>query len=232
MRQAVLAAAVLLFSSAVFISCSKDDDFNNNPPAAGLMAFNLSTDRSPIGFTLSGNQFGNSPLYFTNYTGAYLPVYIGTREVRSFDYNSGSTIALSNTTFNDSSYYSVFLMGADGNYSNVVVEDKLDSLTVSPGKSWVRYVNAVPDSASTPVITVNGDEVEASAAYRSVSSFVPVTSGSVVVNYNNHVDTPFGRTISLEENKVYTLLFVGKPGAADSTLAPQVRFIQNGTVTP
>jgi hypothetical protein len=227
---AALIAVILLFTACKKIS----PDYQRNP-AAGIMAFNLATDKPAVGFTLSGNTLGNSPLAYSSYTGLYLPIYVGTREVRSFDYNTGSTIALITGNFADSNYYSAFLLGANGSYRNVLVKDDLNSLTATAGKAWVRYVNAIADSSSAPLVTIGtGGEttVNENAAYAKVSGFVQVNAGAVNAAINNSGSIAASRTITLEENKVYTVLFSGLPNQTDSSKALQVRFIQNGTIAP
>ena len=196
------------------------------------MAFNLAPDKSAIGFTLSGNQLGSQPLGYSNFTGAYLPVFVGNREVRSFEYGSGSTLAISNGNFADSMYYSVFLLGANGVYRNLLVKDELDSLDAVPGKAWVRYINAVPDSSSAHVVTIGESSFAETAPYASVSSFKQVDAGDVSTGISNGGNISASRTINLEVNKIYTVLFSGIPGTTDPAKAVQIRFIQNGTITP
>jgi hypothetical protein len=232
----VLRPVAGLFAVALlFTACKKlSPDYQPNP-SAGLMAFNLAPDKSAVAFTLSGNILGNAPLAYSSYTGVYLPIFVGTREVRTVDYNTGSTLALATGDFADSNYYSAFLLGGNGNYRNVVVKDELNSLTAASGKAWVRYINAIADSASSPLVTIGtGGEntVNENAPYAKVSGFVQVNSGAVNTAVNNGGNIAASRTITLEENKAYTVLFSGLPNQTDSSKAVQVRFIQNGTITP
>lgn len=228
---AVVSALALLFAA-----CKKDDDTPQPAvPVAGLMAFNLAPDQGAVSFSLSGNNLGSSTLAYNSYTGAYLPVYTGTREVKSFDNNSGNTLALATGDFADSMYYSAFLIGANGHYRNVLVQDHLDSLTVAAGKAYVRYINAIADSAAVPRVIIaagEGNNLTENAAYGNVSAFAPVNAGQVSVTVSNDSSINASRTITLEENKVYTVLLAGIPGAADTSKAVQVKFITNGTITP
>ncbi len=224
-----LPLAGLLLTVLLFTACKKEDPKTIYTPAAGVMAFNLAPDKPAVGFTLSGNTLGNTVLNYTGYTGVYLPVYTGTREVRSVDYYMGSTIAISNNNFADSAYYSAFLLGANGNYRNVVVKDEVDLLTPVAGKAWVRYVNAIPDSASTPAITVGTNNEN--APYATVAAFRQVNAGSVNFAISNGSTVNASRTINLEENKIYTVLFLGLPNPTDPANAAQIRFIQNGVAT-
>jgi hypothetical protein len=228
--------AALGLAALLFASCKKNDVNDDvRTPVAGLMAFNLATDKDAVGFTLSGNAIGTQ-LGYTNYTGAYLPVFTGQREVRSFDYVSGSTLAIANNNFADSNYYSAFLLGVNGNYRNVVVKDELIPLTAASGKAWVRYVNAIADTvAAAPVIKIGtaGEEaIDETAAYASVSAFKQVNAGPVNTSVSNGGNISANRTITLEENKIYTVLFTGLPGQTDNTKTVQVKFIVNGTTTP
>jgi Domain of unknown function (DUF4397) len=225
-----LPLAALLLTVLLFAACKKIDRVEPvYTPVAGVMAFNLAPDKPTVGFALSGNTLGNAALNYTGFTGAYLPVYTGTREVRSFDYFTGSTLAISNMNFADSAYYSAFLLGANGNYRNLVVKDEVELLTPVAGKAWVRYVNAIPDSTSVPAITIGADNEN--APYAAVSAFRQVNAGSVNIAVNNGSSINASRTITVEENKIYTVLLVGLPNQTDPANAVQIRFIANGIAT-
>jgi hypothetical protein len=232
MRVTVRTLASVVITGIVFSACKKNDPEFITTPAAGLMAFNLAPDKSAIGFTLSGNQFGGQPLGYSNFTGTYLPVFVGNREVRSFDYNTGSTLAISNGSFADSTYYSLFLLGANGMYRNLLVKDELDTLAAVGGKAWVRFINAIPDSSAPVLVTIGESTISESAPYATVSSFKQVNAGSVNTSISNGGNILTTRTITLEANKIYTVLFSGLPGQADPSKTVQTRFIQNGTITP
>ena len=226
-----------LFAATLFLGACKKDNAGDNvrTPAAGLMAFNLTADKASVGYTLSGNSLTNAPLGYNNYTGAYLPVFTGSREVRTFDFATGSTLAITNNEFKDSLYYSAFLLGNNGNYRNVVMNDNIDSLNSFTGKAWVRYINAIPDSSVNPIITIGAggeDVINESAAYAKVSDFKLVSAGPVNTAVNNGGTISANRVITLEQNKIYTVLFTGLPDQTDSTKAVQIRFISNGTITP
>lgn len=224
--------AALLLMAMLFTACKKEDTEIPQQPstAAGLMAFNLAPDQAAVGFTLSNNPLRTPALGYTDFTGLYLPVYIGNREVRSVDYYTGSTIALTNATFADSMYYSVFVLGYNGNYRNVLVKDELQSLTATAGKAWVRYVHAIADSAARPVVNISAGAVNETAAYARVSAFAPVDAGSVMVTVKDGANINANRTFTLEANRVYTFLLVGIPGASDSGKAVQIRYIANGSI--
>lgn len=224
----VLALGILLAACTKF----DDDDNDSNTPVAGLMSFNLVPDKSAIGISLSGNLLTNSPLSYTNYTGTYQRVYSGSREIESFDADSDSSFAKNSFSFEPDKYYSLFVTGANGNYSNVVTRDNFDSLSSTGGKAYLRYINAIPDSTQpTVTITANGTQVvNAPAAYTSVSEFAAADPGNVSIAVKNNANIDASRTISVEQGKVYTLLFVGIPGATDTSRSVQIKFIQNGTL--
>ncbi|RYD81329.1 MAG: DUF4397 domain-containing protein [Sphingobacteriales bacterium] len=218
----------LFLSVIMFTACSKNDnnDFPNQP-AAGLMTVNLAIDKAPIAFTLSSNQVGGL-LGYSNFSGGYVSIYPGSRELRSVDAGNGSTITQSTNTYVDSNYYSAFLLGTAGNYRHVVVEDKYREVVPVSGKAWVRYINAIPDTLSTPNVTIAGNTQ--AAAYGTVSPFVQVDAGAINTAIKSEaVDTT--RSITVSENKIYTILFMGIPGATDPAKAVQIKFIENGTAS-
>lgn len=225
----------LLVITFLFSACKKTNDTVPQSPVAGLMAFNLVPGQSAIGISLSGSNLTNAPLYYTSYTGGYQPVYVGNRDVESYDFTTGSTLATTPQLFEDSSYYSVFVIGDSSTYKNVVVKDNIDSLTATSGQAFVRYVNAISDSTIQPMVTVsaNGTDVfNTNAAFGSVSDFKPITAGDISVSVNSNTDVNSNRTFSVDDGKVYTILLSGIPGETDSTKAVQIKYISNGTVTP
>ncbi len=233
LRRNVYPIVGALLIALVFSACKKNDS-NQRTPAAGLMAFNLAADKNAVAITLSGNNLTNLPLGYTSFTGSYLPVYIGSRQVKSFDVNMGTPMATSTQTFADSVYYSLFIVGYNGSYKNVVVNDSLYSLMASPGQAFVRYINAIADSSATPLVTIasNGSNVVSmNAPFASVSAFTKISAGNIAIGVTNGDKINANRTIAVDEGKVYTILLVGNPAATDSIKNVQIKFIQNGTIT-
>lgn len=233
-RKNLLVAAGVLFAGLALTACNKDNDNdNNNPPAAGLMAFNLAPDKPAIAVALSGSALTNAPLAYGSFTGGYLGIYVGNRTIEAYDYdnNSGSPFASTPFNFEADKYYSAFVVGDAGTYQNVVVRDNFDSLSIANGESYVRYINAIPDSISTPLVTIaaNGANVVSNnAAFASVSDFTAVTPGDISITVSNGGTINANRTITLEQKKAYTVLLTGRPGAADSV---QIKYITNGDLT-
>lgn len=219
-----------LLAAVVFLTAcnKKDNDPAPNIPAAAVMAFNLAHDAGGVGVALSGNNLTNNWLNFTNYTGGYLNIYTGNRSVESF--NGSSTLAKRDFNFEQDKYYSIFVVGTEGNYSNLVKHDNFDSLSGSSGKAYIRYVNAIPDSAAPRVrITNEGSDVNNEiAAYGTISEFTEVEPGETIISINNEGTINTSRSISLEARKVYTVLLIGSPLEVDETKAVQIRFVENG----
>ncbi|MFN4313716.1 MAG: DUF4397 domain-containing protein [Chitinophagaceae bacterium] len=232
MRKLVLPATVLLFSGLLFSSCNKfDDDGGDNNNIAGLMAFNLSIDQSPVNFVLNGSIISNVPLGYDNYTGSYIAVFAGDRQLATYNTISSSPLVSADVRLDTNLYYSVFFAGANNNYRNIVVHDNYNGLSASTGMAYIRYVQAIPDSAAQQVkVSVDGTPyVNDFAIYGRVSNFLPVSPGSLTIEVNSAtIDT--SRTFPVQAKKVYTLLVVGKPGATNPERVPQVKFIENGTL--
>jgi hypothetical protein len=221
----VLVAGILL------VACEKSDNGEtSNAPVSGLMAFNLATDKA-VGISLSGSPLINQPLSFENYTGNYLNVYSGNRLVQTIDYNTGSPLDSTSFNFEPQKYYSLFVAGTGGHYRNVIVNDNFDSLSVSAGQAYIRYVNAIPDSvAPTVSVVTNGDNViDNNASFGAVSDFKAITAGDVSIKVSNGSTINKDRTITLEQQKVYTVLLAGVPGSTGND-SLQIRFIENGTL--
>ena len=228
MRNLFAASAVVL--SGLFLAgCNKDDDQPvPEQPAAGLMAANLATDKASIGVSLSGNPLGSQPLAYAAYTGGYLPVFPGDRPVTAFDVSSGNEFTSDNFTFEQDKYYSLFVIGANNNYRNVFVNDDFESLDVN-GSAYIRFINAIPDSSGTNTVTISSggsNVINQSAPYSTISNFTEIAPGSVTIDIANGGTIDADRTITVEANKVYTVLLIGDP--ASLTTDVEIRYIENG----
>ena len=232
MKRTLMALSALLVSGVLMTACKKDTGPNNDVPVSGLMAFNLSPDLQALGIALSRNLLSNSPLAYTNYTGGYRNIYPGQRTIQSYDYVKDTTLVNAQYNFDSQKYYSVFFVGNNGSYKNVIVHDDIDSLPST--HAWVRYINAIPDSSAPTVrIKANGTDVVSTVSpFSTVSGFNSVNTGNVTVAVSNGSNITANRTIAVENGKIYTVLLLGVPGATDTTKAVQIKYIVNGTINP
>ncbi|MBC6489482.1 hypothetical protein BC349_00765 [Flavihumibacter stibioxidans] len=224
----------LVTGGMLLTSCLKTEDNTPDIPVAGLMAFNLATDKEGITINLSGNNINNQPLAFGNYTGGYVNIYPGTRPTMAIDAYSGAAItSTTNYTYDSSRYYSLFTIGADSNYSNIIVEDGLDSLDLMAGKAWVRFIHAIPDSGQAVILlsAAGSGNITENSSFGTVSEFAAVNAGEITVSISNDANINVSRTFAAAENKVYTVLLMGDPNATDPGRAVQIKYIVNGTVT-
>ena len=231
-RRALVAASIFVSLGAVFSACKKDSHNNTDLPVSALMAFNLAPDQSALGIALNGNLLTNSPLSYTNYTGGYRNIFPGERVVQAFDYQRDTTLVTASHNFTNQKYYSLFLVGNNGAYKNVIVPDEIDSLPAT--HAYVRYINAIPDSTSAPTVTIkaNGTEVvNTTAAFAAVSQFSPVSAGNVDIAITNGGNISANRTLAVENGKIYTVLMVGIPAATDTAKAVQIKYVLNGTIS-
>lgn len=224
----LLCAAVVVIAMQ---SCMKNKNDNPTNPVAGLMAFNLASDKNQVAFDIGGNIFTQQPLNFLSYTGMYTGVYTGTRTVTAFDFSTNSSIANASNNYEEGNYYSAFLIGANNNYKNLVVADNLDSLDAVAGKAYIRYINAIPDS-SAPTVTVLANDAPVNSGtlrYGNISDFMAVNVGNLTITTTNGSTINTNRIFPVTEKKIYTILLAGNPasGNADSV---QTRYIENGTL--
>jgi hypothetical protein len=226
----VAVSAVLLFSS-----CKKSDTSGNELQVAGLMAFNLAVDKPGIAITLSNNVLTQGSIPYTGYTGTYYNIYPGSRTVQAFDItNTGTPITSSIHSFDAKKYYSLFVVGANNVYSNVVTFDNYDSLSATNGQAYIRFINAIPDS-SNPRVTITANSatiLDAPAQYASVSQFTQTVPGQITISVSNEGNIQASRTITVEQKKAYTILLIGKPDETDAARTVQIKFVENGTLTP
>ena len=221
-----------LFSVVAFSACKKEDI--PATPTAGLMAFNMIPDSTPpVVFVLNNNSITNVPLSYSNFTGTYLPIYTGPRTLQVYKNNSDSLLASVSFTVEPNKYYSAFVMGANGTYKNMIVDDGLDSLPDSTGNAYVRYVNAIPDS-STQNVTISASgmpDITGTTHFGEVSPFTGITPGDFTLNLTNESDISANKTITFEKNKVYTVLLTGLPNSTDTAKAVKIKYIVNGTLS-
>lgn len=226
MKKQLIIGLVLV---GVLAACKKDKD-NNDSEVAGLMAFHLVSDQPSIGVSLSGNNLPGSPYSYLGYTGYYANIFPGTRSINSTA-GSSTTLSTSSYDFMAGEYYSLFIVGVNGVYRHIVVEDDYDSLTATAGRSYIRYINAIPDSLLTEIIIGEpGGNLNFTAPYGLVSDFQSVTSGSVTISVGANSLQDTTRTITLEEKKAYTILLSGQRGATNTDQQVQIRFIENGRI--
>lgn len=234
-RPGLIAAGGLLLMTLLFSACKKSlNDDNANIPVAGLMGFNLSTDKASVGLAISGSALTNAPLGYSSFTGLYQNIYTGSRAVSAFNfYTSDSAFATATENFEANKYYSVFVLGANGNYRNLIVKDELDSLAATSGLAYVRYINAIPDSSKPAVtLTAAGTDVSnGNASYATVSAFTGINPGDLTIKVSNGSTISANRTITVEKGKVYTILLIGVPGSTDAEKKVQVKYITNGTAS-
>lgn len=227
-------AAMTAFAAVTFSSCLKSvsDDSNNNAPVAGLMSFNLAPDKSAVNISLGNSSFANGVGYI-GYTGGYLSIYAGTRTTQVTETGSGNTLGSPvDYTYETNKYYSSFLIGANGTYTNLITRDNFDSLPAANPQAYVRYINAIPDSSHpTVTLTVDGTAANtASAGFGTLSNFIAIPTGTLHIAVSNGGSIQTTRDIPTTTAKVYTILIVGVPGSTDPTQAVQLKYVENGTL--
>lgn len=234
-RKGVFPLVMVVVSGLFLASCLKNNNGDyQNIPAAGLMAFNLAPDQQSLLIQLSGNTLTANPLAYQSFTGVYQNIYSGNRSVTSFDYPKPSPLTNSNYSFEQNKYYSLFVVGIDSNYRNVISVDNFDSLSATSGKAYVRYINAITDSVNTANVTITSGGnsiVNDNAVYASVSKFREVAPGDINISVKSTNGVDVSRTISVEQKKVYTILLSGIPKDINERTKVQIRFITNGTLS-
>ncbi len=223
--------SLLVISGVLFQSCLKKKQVDP-PTISALMIANLAHDRPNTGFAVGNANITSAVLGFFNYTKEYAAVYSGASKVRAyFANNPNSVIATTETNFEEEQFYSSFLIGAAGNYKNLVVNDRVHNLPLLSGKAYIRYVYAVPDSSSS-IVAVSIDDVPAmseSARFGSLSSFVAVNAGNMQVKTNNFSNISTTLSALLEEKKIYTIIVAGNPASANAD-SVQTKVIENGVL--
>ncbi len=217
----------------IFSACNDDNnDIQPNKNVAGFMAVNLVTDQPGVGVALSGNMVG-AALPYLGYTGGYVRAYPGERSTDAFAADSHNTLASTTFDYKPQKYYSLFVIGSNGNYKNVVVNDGVDTMNAASGKSYFRFINALADSASV-TLKVSNDTAEIfseDADYGKVSPFMELDSGKVTIAIDGGSKASTERTVDLEGQNAYTFLISGDPNSQEMDDTVQLRYIINGKLT-
>lgn len=217
----------------IFTACSKNDNkVQPNIDVAGFMAFNLVTDVQGVGVELSGNQVGPIMPYM-GYTGGYVKAFPGERSTDAFAGESHNTLASDTYNYKANQFYSLFVIGTEGDYENVIVNDGLDTLDAQEGKSYFRFINALSNKAELTIKVANdtAEVFSEEADYGVISPFAALDSGSVTVSIEGDNNITKEREVNLEGQKVYTFLIVGDSDSEETEKEVQIRYIENGTLT-
>lgn len=210
-------AALLTLSS-----CSKSND-SESTPVAGVMVYNLAPDQDAVGLSFSGNSL-NASIPYSQYIAGYSAVYAGQQNISAVNTNNGTALAQTAATFEAGKYYSLMVTGANGNYRNIIVNDKLESLSSVNSAAFVRFVNAIPDSIK-PTITITSQNSEAETisdfGFGSVSEFREASAtDSVTITISNGSTIQASRKVGFQPKYVYTVGLIGDP--ANTTTGKQV----------
>lgn len=225
-------AAFLLIT--FFTACNKSVP-TLRTPEAGMMIFNLVADQPSIGVKLGSTPIINASFPYGTYSPGYLSVYPGLKVLSSYVYTNGAVLAADPQQFNDSAYYSLFVMGAGDLYKNVFVTDPIDSLDATAGKAYIRYVNAVvgTDETSVKVNTGGTDVINDLTAMGKVSGFIGVAPGNITVDITNPGDIKGAtKDFNVTQNGVYTILLMGMAGSPDTSKAMKISPVFYGNIVP
>lgn len=203
----------VVVASLALSSCSKSND-SDSTPVAGVMVYNLATDQDAVGLSFSGNSL-NVSIPYSQYIAGYSAVYAGQHTISSANSTNGTALAQTATTFEAGKYYSLMVAGANGNYRNIIINDNLENLSSVNGAAFVRFVNAIPDSAK-PTITITPQnstpETISSFGFGTVSAFrEAATTDSVTIAISNGSTIQASRKVAFQPNYVYTIGLLGDP---------------------
>lgn len=216
-----LLCAFTIFSLA---SCQKENPSYAYIPSSGVMAYNLASDLPAVAFTVGTTPISGA-LNVGGHTTNYVPVTTGEKQLGALNVNSGAMISSQNSAFNENAKYSAFLVGYNGVYKTVLSVDEAGVEGRINGKAWVRYIHAIADSSSAVTVSIAGQSEN--AVYGTVSDYRPVNAGEINVGISSTNQFDVSQTVVLEQDKLYTVLFVGDPGSNSQNTA-QARLVMNG----
>lgn len=228
-----VAGASLLLAVLLLSACNKNSPGNNNNTNdAGLLPFNLAPGTS-VSIGVAGNAIITGALNFPNYTGQYVPVSPGSKIVDTYKYGQKDSVYASTAyEFSANKFYSLFLVGFNGHYKNIIVPDRVDSSIIGTSKAYVRFINGIADSSDQHFVVSRGttSALDTTLKYTGVASVRPIDPGDVTFAVLNGTDIKATKTVTLEANKLYSIILYGVPSATDDNNKVKVTYIINGSL--
>jgi hypothetical protein len=205
MNNRIIVLVVFAAMISVFYSCKKDGEQLSPVLRLPITIINAGSDTLNIYENGTRVNSGSNLVPLGQYQN--LPVIIGTQRYQFK--KAGNLTALIDLELNlkDSTNYTMFVAGESAD--NVfLLKDTLYSDTLA--HAFVRFVNASPDAGNI-TFTVGTYPVFNSRAFKSATSFLPVTAGQVFYSMTKAGDAiPFASgNITVSANANYTLFSKG-----------------------
>lgn len=223
---------VLLLSTMLFTmtSCLDDDGGTVIPtePVAYVSWYQGSPAVPDMDIYVDNNRLNLSGAFeYSAFTG-YSRYYTGERDFKVTPYNASNTLVDSAFTLKADSLYSLFVTGSDANDLELLfVEDNIPD--DKEDKALVRLVHLSPDA---PEVNVSETDSEAplfeEAAYKSVSDFFEINSGSTTLDVKAVDGGEVVATVddyNFIEGRVYTIIvrgYVNPPTGNTNDLQVQI----------
>jgi len=203
---------ILLFVVAGFTSCKDNDNVFKTVLYANVNVINASANT--LNFYLNGTRQNISSSLAPGSSSGYLSVPSGSENYQFKKAVTAATAATSTVLFNlplsltDSTNTSVYITGETTDmafYTTDVLE-----VDTTANKFTARFVNASPDAGNLTCFV--GDTVNfANRAFKSTSSFLPVTNGAqdVKIYFEGNTTAQIDTSITFLANHIYTLYTKG-----------------------
>lgn len=229
----LITGTALLMAVLLFSACKKSSNNDNNTENnAGLLPFNLAPGTS-ASIAVAGTTIITGALNFPNYTGEYVPVTPGTMIVDTYKFGQKDSVYASTAyEFTANRFYSLFLIGFNGHYKNLVIADRVDSSIIVANKGYVRYVNAIADSADQHFVVSRGPTTvsDTTLKYTGVGAVRPIDPGELTFSVYDGTTVKASKIVTIEANKFYTIILYGVPSATDEANKVKVTHIINGSL--
>src|SRR5699024_11166109 len=154
-------------------------------------------------------------LPYMAYTGGYVKIFPGNRSTDAVAGDTHNTLTSKTFDYETNKYYSLFVIGTEGDYENVIVNDGLDTLQANKGNTYFRFINAISDKTpvTSKVANDTADLLSQEAAYGEVAPFTALDSGAVTISITDNNTINVERDVQLESQKAYTFLISGNPNS-------------------
>lgn len=211
--------------------CDDDDDVTPVPvtdSVAYVSLYHVSPDAPPLGILVDNNRINFNPFEYTEHTG-YLRFFTGQRELIFTPFNASNTLVQTSVNLEDDQLYSVFVTGEADDLEALVTEDSIPD--VEGNNTLVRLVHVSPDAPAVDLSTTDEGSLFSNVAYREVSEFVEIPSGStsfdITAAGGEEVIATVANVNFLPE-RVYTILVRGYENPpAGNTNALSVQIVPN-----
>lgn len=217
----------LAFATTFLLSACNDDTVEQTEPYATVFMYNASSAAGDVDIYQNSSQLGTDAFAYGTF--GYVNVSPGTH---IFDFKadgSSSTLASDVFSYEEYTYYSLFLYDASTTSTAVMqLEDTFEELTSSSSQTWVRFINLSSDAGTVDVVAGESSTVMFdNLTFSNNTDYLGVDVGTydlkIVSADDNTVELITEEDLAIQANYFYTIILEGYVETEEEGRALQVK---------